>query len=133
MVSLQKIDHIGIAVADLEAAVTIYSKLGFVDVHQETVAEQKVRTATIEIGDSNLELLEPMAEDSPVGRFLASRGPGIHHLAIRVDNIEEKLQELMEVGIPLLDTKPRLGAGGARVAFLHPKGTLGTLIELVER
>ncbi len=128
-----KMDHIGIAVANLEEALAIYSRLGFASGQQEIVPAQKVRTAALAIGESNLELLEPMEEDSPVGKFIASRGQGVHHLAFRVDNIEEKLQELHVAGFRLIDRKPRLGAGGARVAFLHPQGTLGTLIELVER
>ena len=128
-----KVDHIGLAVSNLEEALALYSRLGFASGHQEIVPEQKVRTAALAIGESNLELLEPMGEDSPVGKFIASRGQGVHHLAFQVDNIEEKLQELQVAGFRLIDRKPRLGAGGARVAFLHPQGTLGTLIELVER
>lgn len=97
------------------------------------VAEQKVTTATLPIGETILELLEPTEENSPVGKFLASRGAGTHHLAFQVEDIEAKLRELKELGFRLIDEKPRSGAGGAKVAFLHPQGTLGTLIELVER
>jgi len=130
---MPEIDHIGIAVADLKAALEVYKRLGLVSTHEEIVAEQKVRVAALALGDSTLELLEPLQADSPVGKFLSTRGPGFHHLALRVINIEEKLQELQEAGFRLIDNKPRTGAGGAKVAFLHPQGTLGTLIELVER
>lgn len=128
-----KLDHIGIAVEDLEQALKMYKSLGIVCKHTEMVAEQKVTTATLPIGETILELLEPTEENSPVGKFLASRGAGVHHLAFQVENIEAKLLELKELGFRLIDENPRSGAGGAKVAFLHPQGTLGTLIELVER
>lgn len=128
-----KIDHIGIAVADLEEALGMYSRLGFVAGHKETVPAQKVHTAALSIGESKLELLQPLEENSPVGKFIASKGQGVHHLALQVEDIEAKLRELQLAGFRLIDDKPRIGAGGARVAFLHPQGTLGTLIELVER
>ncbi|MHB1651916.1 MAG: methylmalonyl-CoA epimerase [Desulfitobacteriaceae bacterium] len=128
-----KLDHIGIAVENLEQALKTYESLGLVCKHTERVAEQKVTTATLPIGETVLELLEPTEENSPVGKFLASRGAGAHHLAFQVEDIEAKLRELKELGFRLIDEKPRSGAGGSKVAFLHPQGTLGTLIELVER
>lgn len=128
-----KIDHVGIAVNNLDQALETYERLGFTCNHKETVIEQKVYTATLAVGESNLELLEPTEENSSIGKFLNSRGAGVHHLAFQVKNIETKLAELKEAGFRLIDEVPRRGAGGAKVAFLHPQGTIGTLIELVER
>ena len=127
-----KLDHVGIAVKDLNGAIEVYEKLGLKVAHKETVESQKVTTATLPLGDTKLELLEPAVAESAVGKFLAAHGEGVHHLAIQVDNIEEKLRELKEQGFRLIDETPRGGIGGTRVAFLHPKNTLGTLIELVE-
>lgn len=133
MNNLIKLDHIGIAVKNLDEALDVYRKLGLAEEHREEVLEQKVKTASLTMGQSNLELLEPTQADSPVGKFLTARGPGVHHLAFEVENIEVKLNELKNLGFRVIDDKPRQGAGGSRVAFLHPQGTLGTLIELVER
>ena len=132
MSDILKLDHVGIAVKDLNGAIEVYERLGLKVAHQETVAAQKVHTATLPLGDTKLELLEPTVPDSAVGKFLAANGEGVHHLALHVDNLEEKLRELQEQGFRLIDETPRGGIGGTRVAFLHPKGTLGTLIELVE-
>ncbi|MCG8530862.1 MAG: methylmalonyl-CoA epimerase, partial [Desulfovibrionales bacterium] len=99
----------------------------------ETVEEQKVTTAFLPVGDSEVELLESTAPDGPVARYIEKRGEGIQHVAFRVENIDEALAELKEKGIPLIDREPRIGAGGARIAFLHPKATSGVLVELCER
>lgn len=131
--SIKKIDHLGIAVKNLDEGIKLYEALGLKCTHIETVAEQKVNTATLPLGEANLELLEPTEANSAVGKFLAAQGGGLHHIAIQVENIEEKLQELKNKGIRLIDETPRIGVGGSRVAFIHPKSTLGTLIELVER
>ncbi|NLB82976.1 MAG: methylmalonyl-CoA epimerase, partial [Synergistaceae bacterium] len=97
------------------------------------VAEQKVKTAFLPVGDTEIELLEAMSEDSPVAKFIEKRGEGIHHLALRVDNLEAALAELKGKGVRLIDETPRYGAGGARIAFVHPKATGGILLELSER
>lgn len=133
MNTFQKIDHVGIAVSNLNQALKIYQQLGLVCQHRDTVVEQKVNIATLLVGESNLELLEPTEENSSVSKFLNSRGEGIHHLAFQVENIEGKLAELKEAGFLLIDETPRVGAGGAKVAFLHPRGIFGTPIELVQR
>ena len=128
-----KLDHLGIAVERLVVGIKLYEALGLSCTHIETVAEQKVNTATFPIGETNLELLEPTEANSPIGKFLTAKGGGLHHIALQVENIEEKLLEFKNQGIRLIDETPRLGVGGSRVAFLHPKSTFGTLIELVER
>lgn len=128
-----KLDHLGIAVANLDEAIRVYETLGLSCSHVETVHEQKVRTATLPLGETNLELLEPTEANSPIGKFLATRGGGIHHLALQVDNIEEKLLELKSLGLRLIDETPRIGLGGSHVAFIHPQSTFNTLIELVQR
>lgn len=99
----------------------------------EEVAEQKVKTAFLPIEDTEVELLEATSPESPVAKFIEAKGEGIHHLAIRVDNLEAALAEMKEKGVRLIDEKPRLGAGGARIAFIHPKATGGVLLELSER
>lgn len=126
------LDHVGIAVKDLEHAVKLYESLGLQATHRETVAAQKVNTVTLPIGDTKLELLEPTTEDSAIAKFLKSRGEGVHHLAMQADNLEEKLSELKKLGVRLIDETPRIGIGGTKVAFIHPQSTFGTLIELVE-
>ncbi|MFZ5634147.1 MAG: methylmalonyl-CoA epimerase [Bacillota bacterium] len=131
---IKKIDHIGIAVRDLNEAVKLYEGLlGLKVTETEVVEEQKVRVAFLPTGDSEVELLESTAPDGPIARFIEKNGEGIQHIAFRVDNLEEKLAELKEKGVRLIDEKPRRGAGGAMIAFLHPKSTFGTLIELCER
>jgi len=128
------VDHIGVAVKDLKKALEFWEKtLGIPCVGVEEVAEQKVRTAFLPVKDTEIELLEPTADDSPVAKFIEKRGEGIHHIALRVENLEEALEELKARGVQLIDEKPRYGAGGARSAFVHPKATGGVLLELSER
>lgn len=129
-----KIDHIGIAVKNLEETLKFYEEvLGIKCVGTEVVEEQKVKTAFLPIGDTKIELLEATAEDSPIAKFIEKRGEGVQHIAYRVENIEKALDKVKEKGIRLIDEKPRKGAGGAKIAFLHPKSTYGVLIELCER
>ncbi|MGD8370888.1 MAG: methylmalonyl-CoA epimerase [Syntrophobacterales bacterium] len=129
-----KIDHLGIAVNSIEEAKKLFQDtLGLEFEGTETVSEQKVTTAFFPVGDSEVELLESTAPDGPIAKYLEKRGEGIQHIAFRVENIEEALAELKEKGIRLIDEKPRMGAGGAKIAFLHPKATHGVLIELSER
>lgn len=119
---VEKIDHIGIAVKDLAAAVKFYEEvLGIKATATEVVEEQKVRVAFLPAGDSEVELLESTSPDGPIARFIEKNGEGIQHIAFRVGNIEEKLAELKDKGVRLIDEKPRYGAGGARIAFLHPQ------------
>jgi len=130
----EKIDHIGIAVSDLEKAISFYrDQIGLEFKGTEVVDEQKVKVAFFPVGESKIELLESTEPSGPVGIFIEKKGEGIHHLSFRVTNIEEKLKELKEKGIALIDEKPRYGAGGAKIAFLHPKSTGGVLIEICER
>jgi methylmalonyl-CoA/ethylmalonyl-CoA epimerase len=128
-----KVDHIGIAVPNLKEAVKLYSNLlGVSPDHEEEVAEQRIRTAFCKIGESHLELLEPTHSESPIAKFLQKRGGGIHHICIQVSNIEKRLEELKAKGLQLIDQKPRMGAHGKKVAFIHPKSTGGVLLELSE-
>ncbi len=130
----KKIDHIGLAVRNLEEALKFYEEtLGIQSTGVEEVEEQKVRIAFLPVGESKIELLESTDPEGPVAKFIESRGEGIQHVAVRVDNIEEKLKEMEEKGVRLIDKTPRYGAGGARIAFLHPKSTFGVLLELCER
>jgi len=129
-----KIDHIGIAVKDLAEGVKFYEDiLGIKAVGYETVDEQKVNVAFMPCGDSELELLESTEADGPIARFIEKNGEGIQHIAIRVDNVENAIAELKEKGMRLIDEKPRYGAGGASIAFMHPKSTKGVLLELCQR
>jgi len=129
-----KIDHLGIAVHSIEEAKKLFHDvLGLKFEGAETVEEQKVTTAFFPVGDSEVELLESTAPDGPIAKYLEKRGEGIQHIAFRVENLEEALTELKAKGIRLIDETPRKGAGGARIAFLHPKSTHGVLIELSER
>ncbi|MFP4638602.1 MAG: methylmalonyl-CoA epimerase [Spirochaetaceae bacterium] len=130
----RRVDHVGIAVEDLEAASKVYSELlGIERQGVEEVAEQKVRVAFFPLGDSEIELLEPTTEDSPIAAFIAKRGPGIHHMAVRVDDLPAALERARKAGMRLIDEEPRAGAGGARIAFVHPASTGGVLLELCER
>lgn len=130
---LEKIDHLGIAVRDLEQALLIFGeKLGIEVGGVEEVAEQKAKVAFLPLGESNLELLQSTDPEGAVARFIESRGEGIHHVAFRVKNLEESLARLRSEGVRLIDEKPRLGAGGVKIAFLHPKSTGGVLVELCE-
>ncbi len=127
------IDHIGIAVADLNQALAFYREtLGIPLVEIEEVADQQVRTAIFFTGTGRLELLEATSPTSPIAKFIAKRGEGIHHLALRVDDLRAKLAELTAAGIQLIDKEPRIGAGGHLIAFVHPKATGGVLLELCE-
>ena len=128
-----KIDHIGIATNGIDDAARFYlESLGLQIEHVEEVASQKVPVAMLPLGESRVELLEPTSDDSPISKFLAKRGPGIHHIAVRVPDIRASLAELKEKGARLIDEEPRTGAGGCLVAFIHPSSTGGVLLELVE-
>ena len=128
-----KIDHIGIATNGIEEAAAAYrDALGIQVTETEEVSGQKVRVAMLPIGESRIELLEATSADSPISKFLAKRGPGIHHIALRVDDIRARLADLKSKGARLIDEEPRTGAGGCLVAFIHPSSTGGVLIELVE-
>lgn len=130
---LTAIDHVGVAVEDLDAALPYYlDVLGLAVLHRETLAEQGVRAALLGVGEGHIELVAPLAPDTAVGRFLASRGPGMHHVAYRVDGIEQALAALAGAGVRLIDEQPRIGIWGSRVAFLHPSSTGGVLTEIVE-
>lgn len=131
---VKKVDHIGIAVKSIEASAKLYTEVLGLKLHGiEEVAEQKVKVAFLPVGDTEVELLESTSEDGPIAKFIEKKGEGIQHIAFRVDNIEKALDEMRAKGIQLIDEKPRYGAGGARIAFLHPKSTNGVLIELCER
>ena len=131
---IKHIDHIGIAVNKIEEAGKFYTDvLGLKIQDMETVSDQKVHVAFIPITDSEVELLESMEPDGPVAKYIASRGEGIQHIAFRVENIDEALKELKAKGVRLIDEESRKGAGGAKIAFIHPKETNGVLVELCER
>ena len=127
-----KLDHIGIAVKSIEAA-TIYRALGLSIEHVETVETQGVKTAFLPVGDANLELLEPTRPDSPIAKFIEKRGEGIHHICLRVDDLDAHLARLKVEGFRLINDAPVPGAHGCRVAFLHPAAGNGVLIELSEK
>jgi methylmalonyl-CoA/ethylmalonyl-CoA epimerase len=131
-VEARGIHHLGVAVDDLDAALTTYERLfGATIEHRATVEEQGVRAASIRIGDGRVELLEPLGEDTPVGRFLAKRGPGMHHVAYEVTDLETTLAELSDAGADLIDPQPREGLFGLEVAFVHPDSVHGVLSEVV--
>lgn len=131
---VKKVDHIGVAVKNLDDALNFYENiLGLKSAGKEVVEEQKVTVAFLPIGDSEVELLESTEEDGPIARYIAKNGEGVQHIAFRVDNIEAAIAEMKEKGVRMIDEKPRYGAGGARIAFCHPKSTGGVLIELCER
>jgi methylmalonyl-CoA/ethylmalonyl-CoA epimerase len=128
------LDHIGIAIGDLDTALRFYRDgLGLEVLPPEDVPSQKVRVHFLPLGESSLELLEATSEESPVGRFVQKRGPGIHHITLRVDDIRAALAHLQARGIRLIDDEPRAGAGGALVAFVHPSSTGGVLVELTQK
>lgn len=130
-----KIDHIGIAVSSIDAALDVYRALGLREEHREDVPSQKVRTAFLpagENGEGSIELLEPTSDDSPVAKFLSKRGPGVHHVCFAVDSIDRALDDLADRGFRLLHRAAVPGANGKRVAFLHPDAGHGVLIELAE-
>lgn len=128
-----RIDHVGVAVEDLDEAVALYrDKLGMSEQHRETVEEFGVDAVLLEIGEGHIELLTPVSSGSGVGKFLERHGPGMHHVAYRTDDIEAALRAVRAAGLRLIDEQPRAGIRGSRVAFLHPKSTGGVLTELVE-
>lgn len=130
----KKIDHLGIAVEDLQEAVHLYRDiLGLPYAGEEVVAEQKVTTAFFPVGESSIELLEATDPESPIAKFIAKRGPGIHHIALGVDDVAQAIQEMKAKGMRMIDEVPRVGAHGAKIAFIHPKSTPGVLIELCQR
>jgi methylmalonyl-CoA/ethylmalonyl-CoA epimerase len=129
-----KIDHLGIAVNSIDDGKKFWSDtLGLAFEGTETVAEQKVTTAFFPVGESEVELLESTAADGPIAKYIEKKGTGIQHVALRVENIDEALSELKQKGVQLIDQTPRRGAGGAKIAFLHPKATGGVLVELCQR
>jgi len=131
---VRKVDHIGVAVSNLEEALKVYTDVLGLRLHgTEVVEEQKVRVAFMPVGDTEIELLESTDPEGPIAKFIEKRGEGIQHIAFRVDDIEEALEQMRQKGVRLIDEKPRYGAGGARIAFLHPKSTGGVLVELCER
>src|SRR6185295_3028429 len=128
-----KINHLGIATKGIDDALAFWADaLGLENVHTETVEDQKVRVAMLPIGESRVELLEPTSDDSPISKFLEKRGPGIHNIAVEVDDIEAALARLKDRGMRLIDEAPRIGAEGCLVAFVHPSSTNGVLLELVQ-
>ncbi|MDD3705664.1 MAG: methylmalonyl-CoA epimerase [Clostridiaceae bacterium] len=131
---VRKVDHIGIAVSNLDEAVKLYQDVLGLELHgTEVVPEQKVRVAFLPVGDTEIELLESTSPEGPIAKFIEAKGQGVQHIAFKVDSIESALEEMKIKGIRLIDEKPRYGAGGAKIAFLHPKSTNGVLIELCER
>jgi methylmalonyl-CoA/ethylmalonyl-CoA epimerase len=127
------IDHVGVAVDDLDAAISLYEDtFGMALVHRETIDEQGVEAVLLDVGDGHVELLLPLGEDTPVGKFLAKRGRGLHHVAYRVDDIDSVLAGLKQKGVELIDAEARTGIRRSRVAFLHPRATGGVLTEIVE-
>jgi methylmalonyl-CoA/ethylmalonyl-CoA epimerase len=128
-----RIDHVGIAVPDLDAAIALHEQTyGMVVAHRETITEQGVEAVLLDVGENHVELLVPLADDTPVGRFLAKRGPGLHHVAYQVPDISIALAQLRDQGVRMIDTVPRTGIRGSRVAFLHPSASGSVLTELVE-
>jgi methylmalonyl-CoA/ethylmalonyl-CoA epimerase len=127
------IDHIGVATDDLDASIALYrDSFEMPLAHRETVEEQGVEAVLLDVGDCHVELLRPLASDTPVGKFLERKGPGLHHVAYRVDDIDATLERLSAAGIELIDSEARTGIRGSRVAFLHPRSTGGVLTEIVE-
>ena len=130
---LARIDHIGVAVEDLDAAITLYeTSFGMTLVHRETVTEQGVEAVLLDVGENHVELLLPLGDETAVGKFLAKRGPGLHHVAYQVEDIDSTLRSLRDSGLRLIDEEPRIGIRSSRVAFLHPGASGGVLTELVE-
>jgi len=128
------IDHIGVASKDMAEALKFFvEKLGMEATGFETIEDQKVRVAFLPLGEGEIEILESTSPDGPVAKFIEARGEGVQHIALRVDDLDSALEELKAKGVRLIDEKPRIGAGGARIAFIHPKETHGVLLELCER
>jgi len=133
LMRLQRIDHVGYAVEDLEEAILYHQRLyGALVTHREEMPRDGVREALLAVGGSFIQLLEPTRPDSPVARFLARNGPGVHHIGYGVADVAATLADLKELGVRLVDDHPRPGSRGCTVAFLHPKGAMGVLVELVE-
>ena len=129
----RRIDHIGVAVADLDAALALHERTyGMPAVHREIVTEQGVEAVLLDVGENHVELLRPLGPETPVGKFLAKRGPGIHHVAYQVTDIESALQRCKDAGLRLIDEAPRTGIRNSRVAFLHPAASGGVLTEIVQ-
>lgn len=135
MTSLDRIDHVGIAVTDLEKAIEIYKKLGFEYLGREVVEDQKVETAFFRIGESKIELLGATDPTSPIAKFIEKNGNkgGIAHVAVHVTGLEDKLSDMKQKGFQLIDEVPKIGAHGTKIAFVHPKATAGVLLELCEK
>jgi methylmalonyl-CoA/ethylmalonyl-CoA epimerase len=132
-VQLSALDHVGVAVEDIDVALALYrDALGMPLVHRETVSEQGVDAALLDVGDSHIELLQPLGPETTVGKFLARKGPGLHHVAYRVASVEEALKSLSAAGVRLIDERPRTGIRGSQVAFIHPSSTGGVLTEIVQ-
>ncbi len=132
-VGFDRIDHVGVAVEDLDAALAIYQdSMGMPLAHRETVEEQGVEAALLDVGEAHIELLCPLGEETPVGKFIAKRGPGMHHVAYAVTDIVAALEQAKAAGLRMIDDEPRLGIRDSRVAFVHPKSTGGILTEIVE-
>jgi methylmalonyl-CoA/ethylmalonyl-CoA epimerase len=130
---LERIDHIGVATDDLDGAIALYEgSLGMPVAHRETVESQGVEAVLLDVGEGHVELLKPLGPETPVGKYLAKRGPGLHHVAYAVEDIDATLGELKEAGLELIDEEPRVGIRDTRVAFLHPRSTGGVLTEIVE-
>ena len=128
-----KIDHIGVAVADIDAALELYeTSFEMTVAHRETVESQGVEAVLLDVGDGHVELMRPLAPDTPVGKFLARKGPKLHHVAYAVDDIDSTLEKLAAAGLELIDSKARIGLRGSRVAFIEPRSTGGVLTEIVE-
>jgi methylmalonyl-CoA/ethylmalonyl-CoA epimerase len=128
-----RVDHVGVAVEDLDAALALHENaFGMALVHREVVEEQGVEAVLLDVGENHVELLRPLGPDTPVGRHLARRGPGLHHVAYQVADVEATLATLRERGVELVDRAPRTGIRGSRVAFLHPRSTGGVLTEIVQ-
>lgn len=129
-----KVDHVGIAVKNLDETLKFYTDVLGLELHgTEVVEEQKVKVAFLPVGDTEIELLESTSPDGPIAKFIEKNGEGIQHLAFKVDNIEEAIAHMQEKGLRMIDEKPRYGAGGAKIAFVHPKSSNRVLVELSER
>jgi len=128
-----RIDHVGVAVEDIDAALPLYrDALGLPLAHRETLEEQGVEAALLDVGDGHVELLRPLGPETPVGKYLEKRGPGLHHVAYAVDDIDDVLGQLKDAGVELIDSQARVGIRNSRVAFVHPRSTGGVLTEIVE-
>ena len=128
-----RIDHVGVAVEDLDAALELYARsFDMREQHRETVEEQGVEAVLLEVGDGHVELIRPLSPDTGVGKFIAKNGPGLHHVAYATDDIDAALGAAREAGLKLIDNEPRVGIRQSRVAFLHPRSTGGVLTEIVE-